>query len=90
MVDHTDMSWKNKNVITQLHNSVDNVALTVEKAQSHPTRQLIQQAQNAIEHADNALNDALQNSEHQEPVDRLQEQLSQNKERLQQLRPAED
>ncbi|MCI2256639.1 hypothetical protein M3221_11565 [Domibacillus indicus] len=90
MAEHTGMSWKNKNVITQLNNSVDNVTLALQQAQSHPTQQTIQQVQNALEHANNALNDALQNSEHQEPIDRLQEQLNQNKEQLQQLRPSED
>lgn len=90
MAEHTGMSWKNKNVITQLNNSVDNVTLALQQAQSHPTQQTIQQVQNAFEHANNALNDALQNSEHQEPIDRLQEQLNQNKEQLQQLRPSED
>lgn len=90
MADHTGMSWKNKNVITQLNNSVDNVTLALQQAQSHPTQQTIQQAQNSLEHANNALNDALQNSEYQEPVDRLQEQLNQNKEQLQQLHSAED
>lgn len=90
MADHTGMSWKNKNLITQLNNSVDNVTLALQQAQSHPTQQTIQQAQNALEHANNALDDALQNSEHQEPVDRLQEQLNQNTEQLQQLRPSED
>jgi hypothetical protein len=73
-----------------LRNSVDNLTAAVEQAQSHPTQQLIQQAQNMIGRADNAVNNALQNSEHLEPVNRLQEQLNQNKERLQQLQPLKD
>ncbi|MGG3449597.1 MULTISPECIES: hypothetical protein [Bacillaceae] len=90
MVDHTKVSWKNENVISQLRNSVDHVTTAVEQAQSHPTPQLIQQAQNVMDRADNALNNALQNSEHLEPVNRLQEQLNQNKERLQQVQPLGD
>lgn len=90
MADHTEMSWKNENAITQLSNSVEHVTLAVEKAQSHPTRQLIQQAQNSLEKADNAVRNALQKSEHQEPINRLQEQLTQNKQSLQQLRPSDE
>ncbi|OKL37864.1 hypothetical protein [Domibacillus mangrovi] len=85
-MDHTKMSWKNENVISQLRNSVDNVTTAVEQAQSHPAPQLIQQAQNTMERADNALSNALQNGEHLEPINRLQEQLQQNKEQLQRLK----
>ncbi len=38
-----------------------------------------------MERANNALSNAIQNSEHLEPINRLQEQLHQNKEQLQQL-----
>ncbi|WP_203363576.1 hypothetical protein [Bacillus sp. REN10] len=85
MEDHTKMSWKNENVISQLRNSVENATTAVGQAQSHPTEQLIQQARNLIERADNALMNAVQNSPHQEPVQQLQDQLNQNKERLYRL-----
>lgn len=85
MMDHTQVSWKNENVISQLRNSVDNVTTAVRQAQSHPTPQLIQQAQNTMERANNALTNARQNSEHPEPIQRLQEQLQESKEQLEQL-----
>ncbi|KAB7705309.1 hypothetical protein F9802_14505 [Bacillus aerolatus] len=90
MEDHTKMSWKNDNGISRLRNSVENVTTAVGQAQSHPTQQLIQQAQNMIDRADNAVSNALQNSEHLESVNSLQEQLNQNKEQLQQLQPLKD
>ncbi|OZI12658.1 hypothetical protein CEW92_05755 [Bacillaceae bacterium SAS-127] len=85
MDDHTKMSWKNENVISQLRNSIEHATTAVGQAQSHPTEQLIQQARNMIERADNALMNAVQNSPHQEPVQQLQQQLNQNKERLYRL-----
>ncbi|WP_019415462.1 hypothetical protein [Paenisporosarcina sp. TG20] len=85
MEDHTQMSWKEDNFITQLHNSVDNVTLAVGQALSHPTEQTILQAQNSIEHADRAFANALKNHGNSEPVSTLQEQLNQNKEKLNQL-----
>ena len=86
MEDHTAMTWKSKNVTSQLHNSVDNATRAVGQAQSNPTQQLIQQAQKMIDQADNAVTDAFQNSEHPEPINSLQEQLNQTKERLQSLK----
>ncbi|MFK2825931.1 hypothetical protein QYG89_09680 [Bacillus sp. B190/17] len=84
-MDHTNATWKNENVISQLRNSVDNVMMAVGQAQSNPTQQFIQQAQSMINRADNALDNALQNGGHMEPIHRLQEQLDHNKEQLQQL-----
>lgn len=85
MADHTKMSWKNENAISQLRNSVDNVTAGVEDAQSHPNEKLIQQAQNSLERAERSVENALQKSGHLEPIERLQEQLDLNKEKLQQL-----
>ncbi|MEW9502191.1 hypothetical protein [Jeotgalibacillus marinus] len=85
MEDHTQMSWKEDNIISQLHNSVDNATTAVGQAQSHPTEQLIQQAQKMIEHADRSVTNALQNRGNLEPISRLQEQLNQNKEKLNRL-----
>lgn len=85
MLDHTEASWKNENVISQLRNSVDNVIAAMGQAQSNPTEQRIQQVRNTIDQADRALTNALQNSVHLEPVHRLQKQLDYNRGQLQSL-----
>lgn len=85
MEDHTQMSWKEDNIISQLHNSVDNATTAVGQAQTHPTEQLIEQAQKMIDHADRSVTNALQNRGNLEPISRLQEQLNQNREKLNRL-----
>ncbi|MFX3675200.1 MAG: hypothetical protein ACE3JQ_12260 [Paenisporosarcina sp.] len=82
MDDHTQMSWKEDGVITQLHNSVDNVRMAVGQALSNPTEQFIQNALNKIEHANRSVSNALENQGDIEPIRTLQEQLKQDKERL--------
>lgn len=82
MVDHTQMSWKEDNVISQLHNSVDNVTLAVGQALTNPTEQSIQNAQNMIERAERSVIMALESRGELEPISSLQEQLSQSKEKL--------
>ncbi|KIL45209.1 hypothetical protein [Jeotgalibacillus soli] len=82
---HTEMSWKHDNLISQLHNSVDNVTAAVGQALSHPTEQLIQHALTMIDRAENALTNALQNIQHQEPIHQLEEQLNLNKKELERL-----
>ncbi|WP_259455697.1 hypothetical protein [Bacillus sp. PK3_68] len=84
-MDHTKASWKNENVISQLHNSIDNVIAAMGQAQSNPTEQAIRQARNTIDQAGSALANALEKSEHLEPIHRLQEQLNRNKQQLEQL-----
>lgn len=59
-MDHTKASWKNENVISQLHNSIDNVIAAMGQAQSNPTEQAIQQARNTIDQAGSALANALE------------------------------
>ncbi len=82
MEDHTKMSWKEETVITQLHNSVDNVTIAVAKALTHPTEHSILVAQEKIEHANRSVTNALQNQGDIEPIRTLQDQLNQDKERL--------
>ncbi|KMY52982.1 hypothetical protein AC623_02405 [Bacillus sp. FJAT-27231] len=86
-MDHTKASWKNENVISQLRNSVDNVIAAMGQAQSNPSEQAIQQAQNTINQAEDALANALEKSEQIEPIHRLQEQLNRNKQQFDQLKP---
>ncbi|KIL72474.1 hypothetical protein [Bacillus badius] len=86
MMDHTEASWKNENVISQLRNSIDNVAEAMGQAQSNPTAQAIQRVQNTVHQADSALQNAWTKSEHAEPIQRLEEQLNYSKKQLEQLK----
>ena len=82
MEDHTKMSWKEDSVITRLHNSVDNVSQAVGKAFTNPSEEFIQQAQNMIEHADRAVENALKNQGQTNPILSLQQELNQKKDEL--------
>lgn len=82
MVDHTQMSWKEDNVISQLHNSVDNVTFAVGQALTNPSEQLIQNAHNMIERAERSVAMALQARGNLSPIMSLQEQLNEDKEKL--------
>ncbi|TQR14077.1 hypothetical protein [Psychrobacillus soli] len=82
MEDHTQMSWKEDNVIARLHNSVDNVSLAVGQALTNPSEQSIQNAQNMIERANRSVTMALESRGDLEPIHMLQEQLNQDKEKL--------
>ncbi|MFJ8065744.1 hypothetical protein ACIQYS_14025 [Psychrobacillus sp. NPDC096426] len=82
MEDHTQMSWKEDNVIGQLHNSVDNVTLAVGQALTNPSEQSIQNAQNMIERAERSVTMALESRGNLDPISALQEQLNRDKEKL--------
>jgi Mg2+ and Co2+ transporter CorA len=82
MEDHTQMSWKEDNVISQLHNSVDNVTFAVGKALTNPTEQFIESAQDMIERAERSVKMAIQARGSLDPIMSLQEQLNENKEKL--------
>ncbi len=81
-MDHTQMSWKEDNVLARLHNSVDNVTLAVGQALTNPTEQSIQNAEDMIERANRSVAMALESRGKVEPISTLQEQLDQNRERL--------
>jgi hypothetical protein len=81
-MDHTQMSWKEDNVLARLHNSVDNVTLAVGQALTNPTEQSIQNAEDMIERANRSVAMALESRGKMEPISTLQEQLDQNRERL--------
>jgi hypothetical protein len=85
MAKHTERSWKPENPITQLHNSVEKVTDAVKQAASHPSQQQIEQAKNAIDHAQNAELDALQKSGNHHSVQLSQEILDQDQELLQRV-----
>lgn len=77
-MDHTQMSWKEDNVIAQLHNSVDNVTFAVGQALTNPTERSIQNAEDMIERANRSVEMALESRGNLEPISTLQEQLHQN------------
>ena len=81
-MDHTQMSWKEDNVIARLHNSVDNVTLAVGQALTNPTEQSIENAEDLIERAKKTVAMALETRGNLEPISTLQEQLHQNIDRL--------
>ena len=85
MDDHTQMSWKEDTVIGQLHNSVDNVTFAVGEAFTNPTERAIQNARNMIERAERSVTMALDSRGELEPISTLQEQLNQDKEKLNKL-----
>jgi len=85
MEDHTQMSWKEDNVIARLHNSVDNATIAVGQALTNPTDQFIEQAQAMIERADRTVIDALESRGSLEPITALQQELEQKKAQLNRL-----
>lgn len=82
MVDHTQMSWKEDNVISRLHNSVDNVTFAVGQALTNPTEQFIQNAEDMIERAERSVQMAIQTRGELDPILSLKQQLNENKEKL--------
>jgi microsomal dipeptidase-like Zn-dependent dipeptidase len=90
MAKHTETSWKSDKPINQLSNAVDKATHALKQAQSHPSEQLIQQAQNAIERAENGVMAAYITAEDSEPFDRLEEQLDLDREQLEELEPMKD
>ncbi|QGQ99606.1 hypothetical protein EHS13_34460 [Paenibacillus psychroresistens] len=87
MAKHSETSWKPDKPINQLSNAVDKATNALKQAQSHPSPQLIHQAQNALERAENGVMSAYLTAENQEPFDRLDEQLDLDREKLEQLEP---
>lgn len=81
-MDHTQMSWKEDNVLARLHNSVDNVTLAVGQALTNPTDRAIQNAEDMIERANKTVAMALESRGNLEPIRTLQEQLHQSVEKF--------
>lgn len=81
-MDHTQVSWKEDNVIARLHNSVDNVTLAVGQALTNPNERSIQNAEDLIERANRSVKMALESRGNLEPIISLQEQLDHNIQKL--------
>ena len=85
MEDHTQMSWKEDTIIGQLTNSIENASMAVGQALTNPSEQFIHQAHEMLERADRAVDNALKNQGQSDPISSLQDQLNQQKEKLNRL-----
>jgi hypothetical protein len=88
MAKHTETSWKPDKPVNQLYNSVGKATNAVEQAASHPSQQLVQQSQNALDRAENGVIDALESHGNQGAIQQLQDQLNEDRELLQQAQQA--
>ncbi|TDL30753.1 hypothetical protein E2R51_17365 [Jeotgalibacillus sp. S-D1] len=85
MENHTEHSWKEDQLIAQLHNSVDNAFDAVGQAHTNPTEEKRQDAREKIQHAERSFKNAVEARGEIEPIIRLKEQLFKSKESYQKL-----
>jgi len=90
MAKHSDTSWKQDHPVSLLGNAVQRANRAVKQAMTHPDEQLIEQAQNSLSHAEQALNNAILFDEHLDMVNYNQQQLEQIKDQLQQTQYNEE
>ncbi len=79
---HSDTSWKQDHPSTLFSNSVQRADRAVKQAMSHPQEIAVEHAFNSIEHAENALLNAIQHNEHLDTVEQNKELLEQAKKQL--------
>ena len=84
-MDHTVPSWKEDEMLVQLNYSVENAVQAVGQAQSNPTEEQIQDARQKIERAEHSFANAIQTRGQIEPIQRLQEEFNESKNRLEKL-----
>ncbi|WP_404406980.1 hypothetical protein [Jeotgalibacillus malaysiensis] len=82
MDQQTDMSWKEDQVIIQLHNSVENAEEAVRHARTNPVEERINEAFKKIETAERSCTNAIQSRGNSKPILELQETLAQSREKL--------
>lgn len=85
MDQHTDMSWKEDQVIIQLHNSVENAEEAVRQARTNPIEERMKEAYEKIETAERSCMNAIQARGNSQSILELQDTLAQSKEKLNQL-----
>ncbi|MBM7578657.1 hypothetical protein [Jeotgalibacillus terrae] len=85
MDQQTDVSWKEDQVIIQLHNSVENAEEAVRQARTNPVEERIKEALEKIEKAERSCTNAMQARGDSKPVQELQDRLNKNKDALNQL-----
>lgn len=80
-----DSSLQRNNPANSALDSVEKLHRAVSSAMSHPTEQLIRQAENSLHHTERAVSQ-LENQESQHGVELAEELLGEEKERLSKLR----
>ncbi|MFB1082561.1 hypothetical protein [Jeotgalibacillus sp. JSM ZJ347] len=85
METHSEMSWKEDQVIIQLHNSVENAEEAVRQARTNPVEERIKEAFEKIETAERSCTNAIQARGSSQSILELQDTLAQSKEKLNQL-----
>ncbi|KIL47074.1 hypothetical protein [Jeotgalibacillus campisalis] len=85
MEKHSDVSWKEDQVMVQLHHSVDHAAEAVGQAYTNPTKERINDAFEKIEKAERSCKNAIESRGSSEPVLELQTKLAKSKDELNQL-----
>lgn len=86
MAKHSDTSWKQDHPSTLFSNSVQRADRAVKQAMSHPQEIAVEHAFNSIEHAENALLNAIQHNEHLDTVEQNQDLLEQAKKQLNEVK----
>ena len=82
MAKHSDTSWKQDHPSTLFSNSVQRADRAVKQAMSHPQEIAIEHAFNSIEHAENAMQNAVEHNEHMDMVEQNKEHLELVKQQL--------
>ncbi|MDG5473248.1 hypothetical protein P6709_15965 [Jeotgalibacillus sp. ET6] len=85
MEKHSDVSWKEDQMILQLHHSVDHAAEAVGQVQTNPDEEKISEALEKIERAERSCMNAIQLRGSSEPILELQKKLKESKDTLNQL-----
>jgi len=83
---HSDTSWKQDHPSTLFSNSVQRADRAVKQAMSHPQEIAIEHAFNSIEHAENAMHNAVEHNEHMDMVEQNKEHLELVKQQLNEVK----
>ncbi|WP_138493523.1 hypothetical protein [Paenibacillus pinistramenti] len=85
---HYDSSLHTNNTNSRAQVSINKLTNAVSQALSHPTEQMIEQAENRLVHTEQAVSEAQEHSADGQGVDLLEAALNEEKERLQSARDA--
>ncbi|WP_102693459.1 hypothetical protein [Rummeliibacillus pycnus] len=86
MAKHSDMSWKQDHPSTLFGNSVQKAERLLKQAKSHPEEIAIEHAFNQIDHAENALLNAVEYGEHMDTIQQNKEHLDLIKRQLHEVK----
>ncbi|MFJ8264032.1 hypothetical protein ACIQ4I_19155 [Rummeliibacillus sp. NPDC094406] len=82
MAKHSDVSWKQDHPSTLFGNSVQKAERLLKQAKSHPEEIALEHAFNQIEHAENALLNAVEYGEHMDTIKQNKDHLELIKQQL--------